>query len=105
MLAGGCVHHPLENGFLDPSEVGRFKAQPLLVPIVSTLETGIEEPSEEFTNAQDVRPEDLVASSQDYVVGPNDLLNISITDLVGPGIETVKTARVSESGSTRRWAA
>jgi protein involved in polysaccharide export with SLBB domain len=69
------------------------------VPIVSTLETGIEEPSEEFSNATDVRPEDLVAATQDYVVGPNDLLNISITDLVGPNIETVKQARVSESGN------
>jgi polysaccharide export outer membrane protein len=33
------------------------------------------------------------------VVGKNDLLSISITDLVGPGIETVKQARVSESGN------
>ncbi len=95
----GCTHHPLENGFFDPSEVGRFKKQPLLVPIVSTLETGIEEPSEEFSSAADVQPQDLVAATQDYVVGANDLLNISITDLVGPNIETVKTARISESGN------
>ncbi|HEX8521139.1 MAG TPA: polysaccharide biosynthesis/export family protein [Tepidisphaeraceae bacterium] len=100
VLVGGCTAHgPFDNGFIDPSEVGRFKKQPLLMPILSSLETGIEEPNEEFTNAQDVRPEDLVASAQDYVVGANDMLTISITDLVGPNVETLKQTRVSESGN------
>src|SRR5438067_7775241 len=93
-LIVGCTHHPFENGFLDPSEVGRFKKEPLLRPILNSLETGIEEPNEEFATATDVRPEDLAAAPTDYVIGANDLLTISITDLVGPQVETIKQARV-----------
>jgi protein involved in polysaccharide export with SLBB domain len=87
------------KSFLNPGEVGRYRHEPLLLPIVNTLETGVEEPNDEFKEATDVRPEDLAAADQDYVIGKNDLLNISITDLIGPNIETVKTARVSESGN------
>ncbi|HYO10094.1 MAG TPA: polysaccharide biosynthesis/export family protein [Tepidisphaeraceae bacterium] len=97
--AGGCE----TKSFLNPSEVGRFEKRrpndPLLLPIVSTLETGVEEPNDQFANATDVQPDDLVAAQQDYVVGRNDLLSISITDLVGPGVETIRSVRVSESGN------
>jgi protein involved in polysaccharide export with SLBB domain/beta-lactamase regulating signal transducer with metallopeptidase domain len=49
------------------------------------------------TNASSsILPEDLVAEPQDYRIGPNDLVQVSITGLVGPGVETVKTARVGE---------
>jgi polysaccharide export outer membrane protein len=99
LLTGCTAHGPFDNGFIDPSEVGRFKKQPLLMPILSSLETGIEEPNEEFTNATDVRPDDLVASAVDYIIGPNDSLLVSITDLVGTNVETVKQTRVSESGN------
>ena len=95
IVAGGCE----TKSFLNPAEVGRFKKEPLLRPIVSTLDTGIEEPNDQFAQATDVQPEDLVASDTDYVVGRNDLLTISITDVVGPGVETVKSVRVSESGN------
>ncbi|MEA2707714.1 MAG: hypothetical protein QOF78_315 [Phycisphaerales bacterium] len=97
MVAGGCEM----KSFFNPGEVGRFKHEPLLLPIVNSLsgETGIEEPNDQFAQASDVSAEDLQSANQDYVIGKNDLLSISITDLVGPGVETVKTARVSESGS------
>ncbi len=100
LAAGGCdTFGHLENGWFNPAEVGRFKKEPLLLPVVQTLDTGIEEPNDQFTQAQDVKPEDLTANETDYVVGRNDLLTISITDLVGPGVETVKSVRVSESGN------
>ena len=63
------------------------------------MDTGYEEPNDEFAQASDVTPEDLVAGQQDYVIGKNDLLSVSITDLMGPGVETVKSVRVSESGN------
>jgi polysaccharide export outer membrane protein len=100
-LAGaGCdsVGH-IENGWLNPGDVGRFKKQPLLMPIVNSLDTGIEEPNDQFAQASDPKPEDLVADNKDYVIGKNDLLSISITDLVAPGVETIKQVRVSESGN------
>jgi len=42
---------------------------------------------------------DLKPSTTDYVIGRNDLLQISITEVAGPGVESVKTSRVSESGN------
>jgi polysaccharide export outer membrane protein len=100
LACGGCetLGH-IENDWFIPGAVGRFKKQPLLMPIVNTLDTGIEEPNEQFAQASDPKPEDLVADNKDYVIGKNDLLSISITDLVAPGVETVKQARVSESGN------
>ncbi len=97
MVAGGCE----TKSWLNPGEVGRFQHEPLLLPIVNSLsgETGIEEPNEQFAQASDVTAEDLQAANQDYVIGKNDLLSISISDLVGPGVETVKQVRVSESGN------
>ena len=46
-------------------------------------------------------PADLVAEHKDYVITRNDLLTVTIHDLNGPGVETVKTSRVSEAGAIR----
>jgi protein involved in polysaccharide export with SLBB domain len=53
---------------------------------------------DEFKDLSPIQPEDLIASKEDYKIGSNDLLQVSITDLVGAGVETVKSARVSEKG-------
>ena len=97
MVAGGCE----TKSWLNPGEVGRYKHEPLLLPIVNSLsgETGIEEPNDQFAQAADVTSEDLQSANQDYVIGKNDLLSVTVSDLVGPGVETVKQARVSESGN------
>jgi protein involved in polysaccharide export with SLBB domain len=94
MIAGGCE----TQSFLDPSEMGSYSKKPLPVPILKNLDTGIEEPDEQFATAQDVQASDLVAVAQDYVIGRNDLLQVSITDLVQQGVETIKQMRVTESG-------
>jgi protein involved in polysaccharide export with SLBB domain len=101
LSAGGCTETfgHIENDWFNPGSVGRFKKQPLLMPIVNSLDTGVEEPNDQFASASDPKPEDTVASNQDYVIGKNDTLSISITDLVAPGVETVKQTRVSESGN------
>src|SRR6188474_1237032 len=96
LAAAGCGY---EHGWLNPGDAGRHKKEPLLKPILSTLDTGYEEPNDQFTQAVDVEPEDLSAAEVDYVIGKNDLLTISITDLMGPGVETLKSVRVSESGN------
>jgi polysaccharide export outer membrane protein len=94
VMGTGCE----TKSFIDPSELGRYKKDPLVLPILDRLDTGIEEPTEEFADAGEIRPDDLVADASDYVIGRNDLINVSITDLVGPGVETLKTTRVAESG-------
>jgi len=93
-LTTGCE----TKSFIDPSELGRYKKDPLVLPILDRLDTGVEEPTEEFSDAGEIRPDDLVPDVADYVIGKNDLVNVSITDLQGPGVETLKTTRVAESG-------
>ncbi len=96
-LQGGCS----ARSFFDQSEVGAYpdRGRPLLVPILDKLDTGYEEGDERFATATNVRPGDLVPHSRDYVISKNDLLLVSITDLLGPGIESFKQPRVSESGN------
>src|SRR5688500_12627155 len=79
MVAGGCGY---EHGWLNPAAVGRHKKEPLLKPILHTLDTGFEEPNDQFAQATEIEPEELNAQEQDDVVGKNDLLTISITDLM-----------------------
>jgi protein involved in polysaccharide export with SLBB domain len=93
LLIVGC-----QNGFIDPTEMGRFQRKPLVVNILKNLDTGIEEPTTAYPNATTVRAEDLVAQPSDYTIGPNDLLSVVIPNLVAPGAESVRNARVSESG-------
>jgi protein involved in polysaccharide export with SLBB domain len=89
----------LQAGFLAPGEMMRANLrQPLMKPILETLSSGFDEPNEEYPNARNVEASDLVASGRDYVIGRNDLLQLTMTE-VTPGTETQKTSRVSESGN------
>lgn len=99
---GGCGIEPMNGepkGFFDPTSVGRWNTDPLQVPILQDLGTKDEDPNPAFRTATDVRPEDLIPHHTDYAIDRNDLISVSITDLVNTGVETVKTARVSESGN------
>lgn len=96
MIATGCENEP--NGLLDPSGVGRLRGEPLIVPIVPNLNIGTDEEMLEFATARDVKAEDLVATASDYTITANDLISISISDLVAPGTVTEKTVRVTQTG-------
>jgi polysaccharide biosynthesis/export protein len=94
-LAGGCE----TRGYFDQTELGRFEKRPLTVRILKNLDTGYEEPDAKFASAGGVRQADLVSVPSDYVIGRNDLLQVSIADLVAPNVESQKVSRVSESGN------
>lgn len=105
LTSGGCTDvtgldgDALGAGLLNPGEMMRLNLrQPLQKPILDTLSSGFDEPNEEFPNARNVIAEDLETNSRDYVIGRNDLLQITMTE-VTPGVETAKTTRVSESGN------
>jgi len=98
MFTGGC-ETALGKGFIDPSEMMRTSRERLLVPVLPSLAEGLDEADAEFSSAEDIKQADLKPSTQDYVIGRNDLLQISITEVAGPGVESVKTSRVSESGN------
>jgi polysaccharide biosynthesis/export protein len=49
-------------------------------------------------NATPPTPEDLTYSDRDYVIGPSDIVDISVLDLLENGIETVLRRQVTTSG-------
>ncbi len=85
------------KSFLNPGEMMRLSHNQNRMQILDKL-SGLDEPNEDFALARNVVADDLKIDSVDYVIGRNDLLSISLTD-VTPGVETVKTTRVSESGN------
>jgi protein involved in polysaccharide export with SLBB domain len=92
LVSTGC------NSLADPSEVTRgFKSSRLVVPILDNVDP-IDEANLEFEGATDVRPADLRTDVTDYVIGPNDLVQVSIFDLLQRDVESIRTARVSQTG-------
>jgi polysaccharide biosynthesis/export protein len=101
MLLAGCDASPW-NDFINPGEPKIIDPdqKPLIVPILDTLASGIEEPDTAFSDATDIEPADLIPDVADYRIGPNDLVSVSIFDLLGEGTgEQVKVIRVTETGS------
>jgi polysaccharide export outer membrane protein len=100
-LACGCD----VPSFLDPTELtpgDNYQKRTLQKPVLSSLSSidpSIDDPDQEFYNATEVQPMDLEVIATDYKIGVGDLINISVNDLVGLGVETTKQTRVSESGN------
>lgn len=96
-LTSGCD----TAGLLDPTQTvrGGHPTEPLVVPILYKLDPNDEPGNSEFVNATNPTPDDLITHNYDYTISPNDLLQIQISDLMGPGQETQKTSRVTESGT------
>lgn len=95
LAAFGCD----TRSFIDPSEMGRFKKDPLVMPVVSQVDPMLEEGDTQWSTATEPTTEDMSPSNADYRISPNDLLDITLSDLNGPNTETRKAARVSESGN------
>ena len=88
--------------FIDPGELAGRRANardPLVVQILDEIDPALEQENRQFATAEDPRPEDLVIERTDYVVGPNDLLEVTVFNLEGPGLQTIKRARVSGTGN------
>lgn len=95
-LLGGCE----VDSFLDPSVVGRWERTPVVLPILDQLDV-IDEPSSYTAGLSGVRREDLRADVVEGVLGPGDLLTVTVFELVEQGVESVQTRRVDELGSLR----
>lgn len=96
LLAVGC-QRALLNGFLDPSQVGRFDKPGELQSIRQVV--SIKDEPLDIEAARDPAPRDLEAIYQDYLIGPGDTINVLIYDLVGRGTESTFPRQVSETGS------
>ncbi len=101
----GCAGGPNPvnvKGFIDPTEMFPNSATPLQKPILtslSALDPSIDDPEDEFYNAQDITPQDTQVLTRDYRIGKGDLVNVSVSGLVEQNLETVKQNTVSESGN------
>ncbi|MDX2016192.1 MAG: polysaccharide biosynthesis/export family protein [Planctomycetota bacterium] len=69
------------DSFMDPSVVGRWEWTPTRVPVLERL-SAIEDGTGEFAEVSDVTPEDLMPEALEYRVGPGDVLEVEILDLV-----------------------
>ena len=97
-LACGCNI----NSLGDPSEMFPDVHHSLQKPIytsLSSLDGSIDDPEDDFFNATDVKPIDSLTIPNDYKIGKGDLLNITVNDVMGLGVETTKQTRVTESGN------
>lgn len=95
-LFAGCN----TKGLLDPTQMVRSgqPSEPLVVPILSKIDPASENGPGDYVTATAPLPSDMVTSTNDYTIGRNDLLNISISDLTAPGVQSIEVKRVSESG-------
>ncbi len=91
----GCMRS-LWNDFLDPTEVGRFHGKPVTKEIRASL--GLQDQEVELINASDPLPEDAVAVATEYRIGPGDIVEFNIHELIRAGGITTETRRVSELG-------
>lgn len=91
----GCMRSWV-NDFLDPSEVGRFHGKPVTNEIRATL--GLLDEETEAIAATDPLPEDRVVVPQEYRMGPGDVVEVTIHELIAAGAIASETRRISELG-------
>ena len=94
----------LRNGLLDPSQVGRFDkekpwgfSKPHFEPILDKLDL-VDEPDTHWVTATDPLPSDLVVEQKEYVLGEGDVINVSVFELVTPGLPYTDQKVVNELG-------
>jgi len=84
------------NSFLRPGEVGRFHSKPVTNEIRATL--GLQDEEVAFMNATEPLPEDTVAVMEEYQIGPADIVEVTIHELLRVGSITTEVRRVSDLG-------
>jgi polysaccharide export outer membrane protein len=86
-----------EHRFFSPEKPVARPEHTAVTPIL--LSMGMGDPHEELVpNAAPPREGDWSYSDKDYVIGPTDILDISVLDLYQQGIETILRRQVSASG-------
>ena len=97
MALAGCDWKTDKTRWFDPTSLVKAPERSPLNPILETV-SPVDEYRELPPNATFPRDEDLEYEVTDYVIGPTDVLDISILDLYVEGMETVLRRQVSDSG-------
>jgi polysaccharide export outer membrane protein len=88
------------DSYMDPTIVGRWESTPVVMPILDRLDV-IEEPEDAIPGLSQIRSEDLIPEVSEYVLGPGDLVTVTVFELISPGVESVQTRRIDELGFIR----
>ena len=88
------------DSWLDPSRVGRWERTPVTLPILERLDV-IDQDDPASLGLTPVTPEDLIPEVQEYVIGPSDLVSVTVFELITPGVESQFGRRVDETGMIR----
>jgi len=96
-IAAVCVAMPwvMARAEKPPTTTPPAKAAPTTAPATAPSTA----PADEFAAAEPPGPDDLITDKRPYRISPSDLLTIEVSDLTGPGTQTVKTTRVKENGT------
>lgn len=94
LSSAGCVS-PWWNAFLSPHEVGNFRENR-----VNEIQTSISFRDKPLgiPGAVDPAPDDLIATVEEYAIGPNDVLSVRMLDFIQIGFESELTLNVDELG-------
>ncbi len=88
------------DSYADPSNVGRWENTPVILPILKRLDV-IEEPEQSLPGLSQITSEDLIPVVSEYVLGPGDLITVTVFELITPNVESVQTRRIDELGFIR----
>jgi len=94
VLCPGCVS-PWWNSFLNPTKLGNFRENRVTEILRSV---SFRDKPSGIAGAEDPKPEDLVATVEPYRVGPGDVLDVRILDLLAPDTEAQFQPRIDELG-------
>ena len=88
------------QSFMDPSVTGSHNATPRIQPILDHI--GVIESGSDFElQTSPVMGPDLLPDVREYVLGPGDVITVTIYELRIPGVDDIQTLRISETGEVR----
>ncbi len=94
-LSGAGCASPWWNSYIDPTQVGNFHAS-VITEIQDTV--SFEDKPSGIPNAVDPTPEDLVATIEDYRLGPGDVFQMSALDYLAKGTQSEFILTVDDLG-------
>ena len=89
-----------QDSWMDQSVAVRMEPTPVTMPILDRLSV-IEEPEEVIPGLSQIESEDLIPEVTEYVLGPGDMVTVTIFELITPGVESIQTRRIDELGFIR----
>jgi len=92
-----CLLVMVGAGCKEPGTIGRFKSIPVTNIILDNLGVVDEDP-EPYIGARDAVAQDLVPSLSEYVIGPGDVLRVSINELYQVDQQWIDNIPVSDTG-------